>query len=96
FLGGRDYRNVSDMRKYGAAVRAGRPPEVRIRPIDPDRRRIVTGLRLLAGILSSSFSPFPSARDFLLREGLLVRRGRNIAVPPDKILLLNEILEYFI
>ena len=56
----------------------------------------ITGLRLLQGIPAPAFAPFPDETSFLLREGFLVRRGRNIAVPEEKILLLNEILGYFI
>jgi oxygen-independent coproporphyrinogen III oxidase len=96
YLDGRDYRNVADLNKYGAAVRGGRLPLARTRQWDPAKRRIITGLRLLAGIPASSFASFPGQTDFLLQEGFLRRRGRNIAVPPGKILLLNEILGYFI
>lgn len=96
FLGGRDYRNVADMKRYAAAVRAGQPPLIRTAPIDPAKRRIVTGLRLLAGIPASAFSAFPSEAAFLLREEFLARRGRHIAVPEEKILLLNEIAGYFV
>ena len=33
---------------------------------------------------------------FFVENGFLERRGRNIAVPSEKILLLNEILSYFV
>jgi oxygen-independent coproporphyrinogen-3 oxidase len=96
YLDGMDYRNVSDLNKYGAAVGSGKLPHVRTKQLDPDKRRIITGLRLHEGIPSSSFSSFPAETGLLLREGFLVRRGANIAVPPEKILLMNEILGYFI
>jgi coproporphyrinogen III oxidase-like Fe-S oxidoreductase len=64
--------------------------------MDPAQRRIITGLRLLAGIPASTFKSFFVPADFLLAEGFLIRRGRNLAVPPEKILLLNEILGYFV
>lgn len=96
FLDGRDYRNVSDLKKYGAALSAGRLPLARTKPLIPGKRGIITGLRLLQGIPAPAFAPFPDETSFLLREGFLVRRGRNIAVPEEKILLLNEILGYFI
>ena len=96
YLDGRDYRNVSNLKKYGDAVRSGKLPVIRTRQMAPEKRRIITGLRLLDGIPSSSFASFPTETNFLLREGFLVRRNRNIAVPPEKILLLNEILGYFI
>ena len=96
FLDGVDYRNVSNLDKYGAAVARGKLPLVKTRQPDPALRRIVTGLRLLAGIPASAFKPFPGPTEFLLCEGFLVCRGKNIAVPPEKILLLNEILGYFV
>jgi len=96
FLDGRDYRNHADLNKYGAAIQAGKLPLARTRRLDPAKRRIITGLRLLAGIPATAFKPFSSAADFLLAEGFLVRRGGNIAVPPERMLLLNEILGYFI
>lgn len=96
YLDGADYRNASSLDKYGIAAQSGRLPQVKTKQMDPAMRRIITGLRLLAGIPASSFASFPGPTDFLLREGFLCRRGRNIAVPPEKILLLNEILGYFI
>jgi len=96
FLEGVDYRNVSDLERYASAVTKGKRPLLKTRPLDPAKRRIVTGLRLLAGIPASAFRDFSAATAFLLQEGLLVRQERNLAVPPEKILLLNEILGYFI
>jgi oxygen-independent coproporphyrinogen-3 oxidase len=96
YLDGADYRNGANLGTYGAAVRGGRLPQVKMKQLDPARRRIITGLRLLAGIPAASFAAFPGPTEFLLREGFLCRRGRTIAVPPEKILLLNEILGYFI
>jgi oxygen-independent coproporphyrinogen-3 oxidase len=96
YLDGMDYRNYSDLNKYCAAVRSGKLPLVKTRQMDPVQRRIITGLRLLGGIHASAFKSFSAPTDFLLSEGFLVRYGRNIAVPPEKILLLNEILGYFV
>jgi oxygen-independent coproporphyrinogen-3 oxidase len=96
YLDGADYRNISNLDRYGAAVQQGRLPQVKTKQLDPARRRVITGLRLLAGIPASAFASFPRQTGFLLQEGFLFRRGRNIAVPPDKILLLNEILGYFV
>jgi oxygen-independent coproporphyrinogen-3 oxidase len=96
YLGGRDYRNIRDLRRYGAALTHAKLAEARTRQLDPAKRRIITGLRLLEGIPSSAFAPFSAASDFLISEGFLARRGRNIAVPAERILLLNEILGYFV
>lgn len=96
FLDGRDYRNVSDLGRYSVALSRGALPETRTRRLDPVRRRIITGLRLLPGLPASAFAAFPRETAFLLQEGLLARNRRNLAVPEEKILLLNEILGYFI
>jgi oxygen-independent coproporphyrinogen-3 oxidase len=96
YLDGVDYRNSSDLKKYGSSIQVGELPLVKTKQLDPVKRKIITGLRLLKGIPVSAFKPFATAVDFLLVEGFLVRRGRNLAVPPEKILLLNEILSYFI
>lgn len=96
FFDGVDYRNRADLSKYRAAVLGGRLPHLQTRQMDPEKRMVITGLRLLDGIPVRAFGSFPAATGFLLNEGFLVRKGKNIAVPPDKILLLNEILDYFI
>jgi oxygen-independent coproporphyrinogen-3 oxidase len=96
YLDGTDYRNISDLKKYASAVGSGKLPLARTKPLDPAQRRIITGLRLIEGIPAPALEPFAANRNLLLSEGFLVRRGRNIAVPAEKILLLNEILGYFI
>lgn len=96
FLDGRDYRNHPDLKKYYAGLDKGILPEQKTAPLPPALRRIITGLRLLDGIPASAFKSFSTPTDFLLAEGFLTRRDKNIAVPPQKILLLNEILGYFV
>ncbi len=96
FMDGIDSRNCPDLNQYGTAVGSGRLPLVNPRQMDPGKRRLITGLRLLAGLPASAFKGFAGSTDFLLREGFLIRRGGNITVPPDRILLLNEILGYFV
>ncbi len=96
FLDGRDYRNHPDLKKYYAGLEKGILPEQKTSPLQPALRRIITGLRLLDGIPASAFKSFPVPTDFLLAQGFLIRKDKNIAVPADKILLLNEILGYFL
>ena len=96
YLNGRDYKNFPDLKKYYAALEQEKLPQTRTKQMDPTVRRIITGLRLLKGIPASVFKPFSVPTDFLLAEGFLVRSGPNLALPPDKILLLNEILGYFV
>jgi len=96
YFNGQDYKNFPDLKKYYAALDMGKLPQTRTKQMDLVQRRIVTGLRQLAGIPAQAFRSFQAETDFMLREGFLIRRGKNLAVPPDKILLLNEILGYFV
>jgi oxygen-independent coproporphyrinogen-3 oxidase len=96
YMQGIDYRNQASLKKYFADVESGKLPLTKSKQLDPAKRRIITGLRLLDGIPAQAFRSFFAETDFLLREGFLTHNGRNIAVPPKKILLLNEILGYFI
>lgn len=96
YLDGKEYRNFPDLKKYAAALDENQFPLARTRQLDPIQRRIITGLRLLGGITASVFRSFSDQTDFLQSEGFLILRGRNFAVPPDKILLLNSILAYFL
>lgn len=96
YLDGIDYRNCADLKRYNACLDSGKRPQLKTSQMDPAERRIITGLRLLTGIPASAFKSFSAPADFLLSEGFLIRRGSHIAVPPEKILLLNEILGYFI
>ena len=96
FLNGRDYLNHPGLKKYRLALKNEDRPEQKTRPLQPAQRGVITGLRLLEGIPAASFRSFSAATAFLLQEGLLIRKGENIAVAPEKILLLNEILAYFI
>jgi oxygen-independent coproporphyrinogen-3 oxidase len=96
YVDGRDYRNHPDLKKYQTCLEKGVLPEQKTTSLQPALRRIITGLRLLDGIPASAFELFPAPTNFLLAEGFLVRRDKNIAVPAEKILLLNEILGYFV
>jgi oxygen-independent coproporphyrinogen III oxidase len=96
FLAGRDYKNFPDLKKYFAVLDGNLLPEQKTKLLHPPLRRLITGLRLLDGIPASAFKPFAANTDFLLREGFLVRCNKNLAIPPQKILLLNEILGYFL
>ena len=91
-----DYRNTLSLKRYRECLATGRLPVAKLIRLDPAQRRIVSGLRLLEGLPAGAFKPFPDTTQFLLENGFLERRGRNIAVPTEKILLLNEILSYFV
>ncbi len=98
FIDGWDYKNVEDLDEYLRHLRDGRLPELESAEQDLDTRAIVMGLRLMDGLPERNFrrTEHREALDFLLDSGMLVRRGKHIAVALDHILLLNEILGYFI
>ncbi len=96
YLGNTDYKNTEDFATYFKKVAAGETPVDEATQNDPNLRRIIVGLRLMDGIPARYFSPFREQTDFLLQNNLLIKKQDNIAVNPAKILLLNEILQYFI
>lgn len=99
YEGGEDYRNVTDFDVYFDKIASDSLPRAEVVRRDRELRRLVMGLRLTGPIGSLLEKPpgsrFDETIKFLLDNGLLVRRDENIAVPPGKILLLNEILSYF-
>jgi oxygen-independent coproporphyrinogen-3 oxidase len=98
FLEGRDYQNIDNLENYLDLLQKGQLPESEVEAQDLETRAIVMGLRLLEGLPEETFtSPeHQEALNFLLDSGMLVRQRGQVHVPPDNILLLNEILSYFI
>jgi oxygen-independent coproporphyrinogen-3 oxidase len=92
---GADYKNTVDLRDYFAKIAASRLPRGEVSAPDVSLRKIITGLRLLEGIPRDHFSNHQDPLEFLLSDGFLVETNGNIAVSPQKLLLLNEILSYF-
>jgi oxygen-independent coproporphyrinogen-3 oxidase len=92
---GLDYKNTIDFEEYFKKINQRKLPQAEIDASDPNVRPIVMGLRLLEGISIDYFMDSREELDFLLCNGLLVRRDSRIAVNPGKLLLLNEILTYF-
>lgn len=95
FEKGVDYRNISQLKSYFKSIADGDLPHKETEKPDLNLRRVVMGLRLLEGIPKSCFETFDEPLTFLLSHGMLVSKGGNIAIHPDKMLLLNEILTYF-
>ena len=93
---GLDYKNTSDFNDYFEKIAHHQLPRGEENRPDLEERRIVMGLRLLAGIPAAYFKKYPQPLDFLVTGGFLIRSGKRIAVNPGKILLLNEILAYFL
>lgn len=95
FLAGIDYKNHDDFPAYFSAIENGRLPIKEETCHDPDLRRIVMGLRLLEGLPAAIFQSYPEQLSELLADGFLVERGNRIAVHPERILLLHELLTRF-
>jgi len=93
---GLDYKNTANFEEYFEKVNAGCLPRAEVNRGDANFRGIVVGLRLLEGIPVTHFAKYPGELELLLSNGFLIRKGNNIAVAPGKILLLNEILTYFV
>ncbi len=93
---GLDYKNTIDFGGYFEKIDQGKLPQVETNASDPMVRAIVMGLRLLEGISIDYFKDCREELDFLLANGFLLRGGGRIAVNPGKLLLLNEILTYFL
>ncbi|MCU0285079.1 MAG: radical SAM family heme chaperone HemW [Acidobacteria bacterium] len=91
-----DYKNTETIDEYFMKINSGKLPVLEINRSDVNFRGIVMGLRLLAGISAGHFKKYPGELDLLLNNGFLIRKGNRIAAAPEKILLLNEILTYFV
>ncbi|MCK4835926.1 MAG: radical SAM protein, partial [Candidatus Aminicenantes bacterium] len=91
-----DYQNLDQMDLYIDSISQNKLPVKEVNTLNPVNRKIVAGLRLLEGVSLSSFQYHKKELEFLLTENLLIKVGKKIAVNPEKILLLNEILAYFI
>jgi len=92
----RDSVNRPDLDAYRKFLAEGRLPPRSRRSIPPPQRRIVTGLRLFSGLPTAAFAEFAEPTAWLLENRLLMKKRNHIAVNPAKVLLLNEILGYFI
>ncbi len=91
---GEDYNNTKSAKEYREMLTAGKLPKIETEHRDPALRRLVMGLRLFDGVAASCFEGFEKPLEFLKSNGFLVSKGKNIAVNPEKMLLLNEILGY--
>lgn len=91
-----DYKNVSILESYFKNISQNSLPVGETHRYDPEMRKIVTGLRLMEGISVSNFRNFEKELKLLISSDFLNKKGDNIFVNPDRILLLNEILLNFL
>ena len=92
---GLDYKNTTDFNRYFESINNRMLPQAEINRTKRNVRSIVMGLRMTTGISVDYFKDFRDQLEFLLSNGFLLRQGSRIAVSPGKLLLLNEILTYF-
>lgn len=93
---GKDTKNTEDLEEYFSKIQDNQLPRGPVTAPDPAIRDIITGLRLPEGLPAEHFKHHQKPLDFLLENNFLVKSNGHIAVPPDKLLLLNEILSYFL
>jgi len=96
YTNGCDEVTTADIKLYHEALARGKRPPFRRRSIPVPTRRIICGLRLNSGLPWPAFSGFSEPAGWLLENGLLVARRGRLAVPTEKMLLLNEILTHLI
>lgn len=107
-LGARRWCNKNAIGEWAEALRGGEEPVEESRGLDPEtaaREALVFGLRLVEGVdlgaLESRFGWDAGERcaaeiDELAGEGLLLREGRRLRIPPERFLVSNRVLARFV
>ena len=91
-----DYQNNDDLYDYMGKIKRHCLPIKSLKRMDLAQREIVTGLRLIRGLPLSSFHEREQVLDQLVVDNLLLKTQNRVKVNPEKILLLNEILQQFL
>ena len=91
-----DHKNFSNFKDYFKKIENKKIPYNESKTIEHDKRRIITGLRMIDGISIENFKNYKNALNFLISNNLLVKKKSKVAVNPYKILVLNEILTFFL
>jgi len=95
FENGIDYKNYEDFNRYFEKLDKGKLPISDSQKFNKNYRAIITGLRLLEGINIDIFKGYKSVLNDLISNEILISISDNIAINPEKILLLNEVLSRF-
>ena len=95
FENGIDYKNHEDFNRYFEKLDKGEFPVLETNEYDKNYRAIITGLRLLRGIDVGFFKDYENILKDLISNNVLINISNNIAINPERILLLNEILSRF-
>ena len=96
FIKNNDYKNNTSLDSYCRILSQNRLPAEDQQLSRPSIRGLMMGLRLLDGIPLSEFVGHEDTTRLLLDEGIFVRSGNSLAVHPEKLLVLNEILTRFL
>ena len=91
-----DHKNFSNFNDYFKKIENKKIPYKESKTIEHDKRRIITGLRMIDGISIGNFKNHKNALNFLISNNLIIKNKNKIAVNPDKMLVLNEILTFFL
>jgi oxygen-independent coproporphyrinogen-3 oxidase len=91
-----DYKNVSTLDQYRELLGRGQFPTGEQNRYSRDVRSIITGLRLIGGIPEQLLNSYPEAKRLLMSQNYLKTAAGRVFIPPGKLLLMNEILGYFI
>lgn len=94
YFEGMDYKNTENIEAY-LSEPGQHPPGERMQ-YDPTFRQISTGLRLREGVPRSAFiNHEEELKTLISRQILTIDPNDRIAINPDKILVLNEVLTRF-
>jgi oxygen-independent coproporphyrinogen-3 oxidase len=91
-----DYQNHDDLYDYMDKIKRHCLPIKSLKRMDLNHRAIVTGLRLLRGIPIDNFDSHQGMLNQLVTDGFLLKTQTRVKVNPEKILLLNDILQHFL
>ncbi len=91
---GIDYLNYSDFNRYFSAIRNGNLPVAREEKNDPEKRKIFAGLRMVKGVLKKEVPSFNKKIGELVKEGLIEETEERFFVPPNNLVILNEIISF--
>lgn len=92
FDGVRECRNEASISKYNRLISEKGHACARAEKPDPDVRRVVTGLRLRAGIPETALIRYKRSVDFLVENGVLERRLGRVRITESHILQTNSVL----
>jgi oxygen-independent coproporphyrinogen III oxidase len=107
-IGAGRWLNVPDLDGWAATLSAGGDPRVEIVTLTPDaaaKEALISGLRLTRGVDAEEygerfgidlFARYGNEIEALADDGFLIRDGRTLRIPEDRLLVSNAILSRFV